>query len=806
MDTPNLASASQTLPLTNSICKATQTKTMTTLKRSGYAGVLAIMFLFMSSFAAAQGTYTTVQAGNWNSSSTWEGGNKPSKTLNNFTQVNIRHDVTSSSQIVVKKGELDVSDGATLTVSSGKLVTQPNGRLDLNNGSLIVSNGNVVNKGKNNNGGLFLTDGYLKVVNGNFTIKNAGKVVFANGCIRVPNGNFKNESGGKVQGTEGSVDAGGNVENYGTWQAGVNYCGDGTSGSFPIPEDCDIVEEICDCLEEPCEPENPDVLPGFQGETNIISVGLGALGAGEANPNLEDELFIQDGGNVLIDINIKTDPSTAYSDLKLILASDYGINEPYVYDGFDPGADAPSNFISVFFPVSSLTAFDTDLNVEPLVNFVRQVSPPFINSINLITGSALNNQGDFAQETYLTRLGYELSGEGIVVGILSDGFNTRNANDDAGDDVAFGYLPGPANDSFPQEVDLVKDLGPQFGTGTDEGRAMAQIVHSVVPKADLKFHTAFEGPGPMAEAIVALGEECDITTDDVTHPTQPFWGGGLVADAIENSGAIHFTSAGNFASRAYLAPFRDEGGLHDFDPGPAVNTLQEVELGTGDYLMILQWQDLFYSLEAGTIDGAEYDFDVFITDEFGATIYSFQQPNLGGDPVEIVPFFVQNATTAYFKIQQSGGLPYTGDLKYILFKSGDDGNGFQPVGGSFGEWGAGTITGHALSPFAYTLAAVRYTETPTYGGTPVVEGFSSRGDAGQNKPDASAVQGANTSVPLGPDFDSDLLPNFFGTSASAPHAAAMAALLLEAESKFALTWDGVLQEMTDNAVSYGWNI
>ena len=802
MDTPNLASASQTLPLTNSICKATQTKTMNLLKRIGLAGAMAFALTLFSASAFAQTIYTTVQSGDWNSSSTWEGGNKPSKTIKNNRCVIIKHEVTSPSGIYVKKGTLDIIEGGKLTMNDGDLKSWPKGRIYLNDGQLIVANGNLVNKGKYSGAGLFLNDGYLELVNGNFTNKSGGKTIFDNGCVRVLNGNFKNESWGKVKGTEGNVEVpDGNVENYATWEDEVNYCGEDISGSFPIPQDCDLVEESCDCLEVPCEAENPDVLPGFQGETEIISLGLGALGVGEVNPNLEDDLFIQNGGDVLIDVHFKTDPAESYTQTKTILAS-YGVNEPYIFDG-NQSTEAPSNFITCFFPVADLIDLDTDPFNQQYINFVRQVAPPFNNNINLITGSALNNQGDFAQETYLTRLGYELSGEGITVGILSDGFNRRNANDDAADDVSFGYLPGPANDSFPQEIDVVKDLGVLFGNGTDEGRAMAQIVHSVAPKADLKFHTAFEGPGPMAEAIIALGEDCDITTDDITHPTQPFWGGGLVADAIASSGALHFTSGGNFSDRAYLAPFRNDGGLHDFDPGGAVNTLQEVDLGTGDYLMILQWQDNFFSLDPDNGVGAEYDFDVFITDEFGNDIYKFQQFNLGGDPVEIVAFYVQNATTAYFKIEQSGGPAYTGDIKYIVFKSGDDGDGFQPVGDSFGEWGAGTITAHALSPSAYTLAAVRYDNTPTYGGTPVVESFSSRGDPGQNKPNASAVQGANTSVPLGPDYESDLLPNFFGTSASAPHAAAMAALLLEAESKFALTWGGVLQEMTDNAVPMG---
>ena len=50
----------------------------------------------------------------------------------------------------------------------------------------------------------------------------------------------------------------------------------------------------------------------------------------------------------------------------------------------------------------------------------------------------------------------------------------------------------------------------------------------------------------------------------------------------------------------------------------------------------------------------------------------------------------------------------------------------------------------------------------------------------RQKPDVSAPDGGNTSFFIGDTTeDADTLPNFFGTSAAAPHAAAVAALLLQ---------------------------
>jgi hypothetical protein len=73
-----------------------------------------------------------------------------------------------------------------------------------------------------------------------------------------------------------------------------------------------------------------------------------------------------------------------------------------------------------------------------------------------------------------------VNGSGIKVGVLSDSFN------DLG-----GAAADEADGALPSSVQVLKDLP---GTsGTDEGRAMMQIIHDIAPGASLAFYTADEG-------------------------------------------------------------------------------------------------------------------------------------------------------------------------------------------------------------------------------------------------------------------------------------------------------------------------
>ncbi len=110
---------------------------------------------------------------------------------------------------------------------------------------------------------------------------------------------------------------------------------------------------------------------------------------------------------------------------------------------------------------------------------------------------------------------------------------------------------------------------------------------------------------------------------------------------------------------------------------------------------------------------------------------------------------------------------------------------------------SGTLFGHANAAGAAAVAAAPWYNTPAFGvSPPQVEPFSSRGgtnilfsDTGvrldsatvRARPNFTAPDGGNTTFFFSDTAaDADTFPNFFGTSAAAPAAAAVAALLLQA--------------------------
>ncbi len=192
-----------------------------------------------------------------------------------------------------------------------------------------------------------------------------------------------------------------------------------------------------------------------------------------------------------------------------------------------------------------------------------------------LASGLVNSQGDNTTNSESARLKFGVDGSGVKLGIISDSFNKLGG---ASASVTSGELPGATNpNGFTTPVDIVKD--DLSAARTDEGRAMAEIVHDLAPGAQLFFHSAFNNPsGPsglesVAFAIDALvSSNVDIVVDDVRQGLDPFFQKGFTAQSAEQavvSGVHYFTAAFNDGNESLENDFTPSlgGSLHDFKPG-----------------------------------------------------------------------------------------------------------------------------------------------------------------------------------------------------------------------------------------------
>ena len=425
-------------------------------------------------------------------------------------------------------------------------------------------------------------------------------------------------------------------------------------------------------------------------------------------------------------------------------------------------SDANGLTVSGYLPMMNLLK----LNALPLlINYARPVYPA-INNAGLTT-----TQGDRSIGSDFVRGGFNLQGEGVKVGVISNSYNTLGL---APNDVFAGDLP--------EGVVVLKESPVK---SSDEGRAMMQIVHDIAPKAQLYFRTGSVSPDDFALGIAELQQAgCNIIVDDVTWLTEPFFTPGVVSravDAAANQGVAYFTSAGNFGDKSYEsvfspvpAPSGISGLAHNFGGN---DVYQHVSLPPGSYTIVLQWEDF---------SPAQTDLDIFLSNTNGSQLLGFNRNNIGGDPVEVLPFIIQGQTIeSNIVIAKATGNNVR--FKYIVFRG--QMKILEYVSGS------STIVGQANAAGAMSVGAVLFSNTPAYGvAIPTIASFSSTGGTrltgetlAKQKPDFTAPNGVNTTVDMGgQNIDGDSFPNFFGTSAAAPHAAAAAALIVEARKKFQL--------------------
>ena len=406
--------------------------------------------------------------------------------------------------------------------------------------------------------------------------------------------------------------------------------------------------------------------------------------------------------------------------------------------------------------------------------------------------NGLDSEGDLAHGAALARGQFGVNGAGLKIGVLSDGVTSLA--------LSQGLAALPAS---------VTTLPGQAGSG-DEGTAMLEIIYDLAPGATLYFATADNSITSFAANIRALrAAGCDIIVDDVYYYVEtPFQDGqtsavvstsqgGVVSQAIKDvvaAGALYFTSAGNdgnkdvgtsgdyegdFAGLAAAAPL-PTGKVHDFGGGVGYDTIT----GPGQQVVGLWWAD--------PLGASSNDYDLYLLNSSGSAVLASSTNIQNGtqDPVELIGSANVAASNRLVVFQHAGAADRYFNLH--VFRGGLAVN--TP----------GVIAGHSGCSAAITLGA---TPAATPAGLPTLAGpypgpftaaaqteyfssdgprrvffngdstaitpadFTHTGGLLLDKPDFTAADGVTVSGVGG--FASP----FYGTSASAPHAAAIAALV-----------------------------
>ena len=422
----------------------------------------------------------------------------------------------------------------------------------------------------------------------------------------------------------------------------------------------------------------------------------------------------------------------------------------------------------------------------------------------------------------------------------------RDANTLPAAGVAGTLTGSPSQDSgdLPVSVQLLSDLS-NPPTCTDEGAGMGELVHDIAPGAAMAFATAFGSQAGFAQGITKLCSapvNATVVVDDVAFFAEPMYQDGIIAQAAAAcvaSGVPYYSSAGNSANRAFRQTFTDINPVDDQAVPPTGNDLHRWRTTTATirdgfiavtlqpnekFTAVLQWNQPFDSISAG--NGSQIDMDLYIAPT--PDVAGFQPANLlavslgnqgttgapAGDAVEIAGY--TNTTGAvrtvyvavdHFKgsqttIPQNAATPV--ELRLVFFGGGT----IEGITNATSAFGGPTVYGHNMATGVSSVAAVPWFDTALFNPnfTPTIatdpEPFTARGGTltvqfntagayaprSSFEPDISSVDGNNTrffgsALNLGGAFgEPDAFPNFFGTSAAAPNAAAVASLIRQRNS------------------------
>jgi subtilisin-like proprotein convertase family protein len=445
----------------------------------------------------------------------------------------------------------------------------------------------------------------------------------------------------------------------------------------------------------------------------------------------------------------------------------------------------------------------------------KQVEEATRRALSRRLAAATVSEGDRAHNADGARQQFGVTGIGVKICVMSNGVDSLPASQASGELSNVDVLPG------------------QAGSG-DEGTAMLEIVHDLAPGADLGFATAFISDASFADNIRALRSQahCDIIVDDVVYYNEPAFQDGPIAQAVNDvtaAGALFFSSAGNEGNTAdgtaghWEGDFVDSGqGIgkwggtaHNFAAADGRTQIYEPmsDGSSAGIATVLNWAD--------PQNASTNDYDLYLLDGGGNVIQASQNFQTGTQsPYERVNTSVFGGHNLRLAV-----VKFKGENKYLSLSSvggrysnSSDGlKAYVTNGETFGHSAAKDAFSVAAAPahdplpfdlepgdppnpkgpFPGSYARDQKQERFTSDGPRKIffnaDGTPIPGGTVRQKPDLTAADGVVTTVP-------NFSP-FFGTSAAAPHAAALAGLVLSGNP--GLSPADVRDALTATAVDIG---